>query len=293
MQLKHLKLYILVFLFALFAGVIGYGGYQYYALKQNQSLLNEKLAFSEKTLQETSKKLASVALERDIFEQNYYAEKKRMDDLIAEVGAIQSMVGVLEKLQKTDPEFLKKYSKVYFLNENYVPEALAQIDSRYVYDAQKSLFVYEKVLPYLTNFLEDGEKAGVDIKIISAFRSFGDQALLKSGYSFVYGTGASQFSADQGYSEHQLGTAIDVTTGATGADFNSFRTTPAYAWLTRNAHIYGFVLSYPEGNAYYRFEPWHWRFVGVNLAEKLYLEGSYFYDLDQRVLDTYLISLFD
>ncbi|OHB11524.1 MAG: hypothetical protein A3H60_01405 [Candidatus Zambryskibacteria bacterium RIFCSPLOWO2_02_FULL_44_12b] len=130
--------------------------------------------------------------------------------------------------------------------------------------------------------------------IASAFRSFETQASLKSEYRVVYGAGtANQFSADQGYSEHQLGTAMDFTTPSVGGAFSKFPADPAYDWLQDNAHKYGFVLSYPENNSYYKFEPWHWRFVGVALATFLHGEGKYFYDLDQREIDTYLIKLFD
>jgi len=86
---------------------------------------------------------------------------------------------------------------------------------------------------------------------------------------------------------------VDFTTLDAGAVFLKFRTDPAYRWLKDNAHNYGFILSYPEENSYYKFEPWHWRFVGVELAKMLHRENKYFYDLDQREIDTYLIKLFD
>ena len=127
----------------------------------------------------------------------------------------------------------------------------------------------------------------------SAFRSFDTQASLKSGYKITYGSGANKFSADQGYSEHQLGTSVDFTTPDVGGNFSKFQTDPAYQWLQNNAHHYGFILSYPEENTYYKFEPWHWRFVGVELASDLHGENKYFYDMDQREIDTYLIKLFD
>ena len=120
------------------------------------------------------------------------------------------------------------------------------------------------------------------------------KAALKSESKITYGPGtANQFSADQGCSEHQLGTSVDFTTLDAGAVFSKFRTDPAYQWLKDNAHNYGFILSYPEENSYYKFEPWHWRFVGVELAKTLHRENKYFYDLDQREIDTYLIKLFD
>ena len=109
----------------------------------------------------------------------------------------------------------------------------------------------------------------------------------------TFGSGANKFSAEQGYSEHQLGTTIDFTTPALGASFSAFDTTSAYEWLQGNAHRFGFVLSYPKGNAYYIYEPWHWRFVGVELATKLHTEGKRFYDMDQREINDYLSKIFD
>jgi len=78
-----------------------------------------------------------------------------------------------------------------------------------------------------------------------------------------------------------------------GANLTGFENTEAYTWLQENAYKYGFVLSYPKGNGYYVFEPWHWRFVGKDLAIKLHREDKNFYDLDQRQIDEYLVSIFD
>ena len=110
----------------------------------------------------------------------------------------------------------------------------------------------------------------------------------------TYGAGtANSFSADQGYSEHQLGTTVDFTNPTIGAMLTSFEKSMGYAWLQKNAYLYGFSLSYPKGNTHFVFEPWHWRYVGVELAKKLHDEGKTLYDLDQRDIDTYLIKFFD
>lgn len=295
-----MKIYSIFLACVLFAGIFVYILYQNYELKRYQVFLEGRLGETHEMFRrisqdfrDTTQKLDETMRERDDFEQNYYAEKKRMEDFALQIRTIQSTVGVLEKIQNTDEELLKKYSKVYFLNENYTPEKLTEIDSHYTHEAGRTLLAHEGVLPHLKNIMENAKNENIDIKIISAYRSFDEQAFLKISYRVVYGTGANQFSADQGYSEHQLGTAVDFTTSSTDADFYSFNKTSAYSWLLENAYKYGFVLSYPEGNTYYKFEPWHWRFVGRNLAEKLHTDGKYFYDLDQRVLDTYLISLFD
>ena len=154
--------------------------------------------------------------------------------------------------------------------------------------------IQTQVLPFLKKLLEAARADGIELLVASAFRSFDAQAVLKSEYKVIYGAGtANQFSADQGYSEHQLGTALDFTTPDVGGMFSTFEKDPAYAWLQNNAHKYGFILSYPQDNAYYKFEPWHWRFVGADLAKRLYIDREYFYDLGQREIDEYLIKLFD
>lgn len=213
--------------------------------------------------------------------------------VVEEVTSLSTSVGTLEKLSETDPELLKKYSKVYFLSEHYAPERLAAIDPFYLYYETRPESVHYQVWPPLRNLLAEAHAAGVKLYVVSGYRSFDEQAGLKTAYTVTYGSGANAFSADQGYSEHQLGTAVDFITTGIGGELEGFGATGAYQWLLSNAHRYGFVLSYPPNNAYYVFEPWHWRYVGVELATDLKNQGKFFYDLDQRVIDEYLISLFE
>lgn len=239
--------------------------------------------------------LASTTAFNDYLNEQLGMEKGKNDFFDFQLRNITSSVGTLEKLSKTDKELLQKYSKVYFLNENYLPPSLTDISSTpYAYDKNESLQVHSSVWPYLQAMLQTGaNQENIKLEIISAYRSFGEQATLKSSYSVMYGSGANRFSADQGYSEHQLGTTVDFTTPDLSSSFEGFAKTPEYKWLQQNAYKYGFILSYPQGNAYYQYEPWHWRFVGVSLATKLHNEGKAFYDLDQREIDQYLISIFD
>ena len=211
-----------------------------------------------------------------------------------QVGSITGVVTDLQKLSKIDPELLAKYSKVFFLSDTYAPARLVDIPPAYAYIEKKQSQIIPEVLPYLEKMLNQAKTDGIALYIDSAYRSFSNQRALKGQYVVIYGAGtANQFSADQGYSEHQLGTTIDLITTGTSGNLIGFDTTPAYAWVTANAYRYGFVLSYPKDNGYYMFEPWHWRFVGVKLATDLHASNAYFYTLDQRVIDTYLISLFD
>ena len=295
---------VLTVLIIIGLGAIGYLGYQDYLLKKkNLSLENElsktkaDLASEKKDLEALNtslrQELGSTIAERDDFELKYNEEKARMDSFSSQIVDIQGTVGILEKLSQTDEELLKKYSKVYFLSENYIPRAFVKIDPKYTVDPKDDYLIYDKIWPFLQNMMIATESADIHLRIVSAYRSFGTQAGLKSSYRMTYGSGANRFVADQGYSEHQLGTTLDFTTEEIGASSSQFEKTTAYQWLLDNTYRYGFILSYPEGNKYYIFEPWHWRFVGRALAEKLHLQNKNFYDLSQREIDQYLVTFFE
>ncbi len=289
--------FILIILIIISIVTIGYLGYQTYQSQQyGKALRSEFLATTENlndTIDSLSEKLSETKTERDDFEQKYNNEKSRVDFLASQISSIEGTVGLLEKLNEVDPELLQKYSRVYFLNENYIPEALVEINPEYTFNPEKEYLFHSKAWPFLQDLLSDAKSLGIDIKVISAYRSFGAQSEIKSIYKVIYGSGSNQFSADQGYSEHQLGTTVDFTTAEVGSSFIGFEKTEAYQWLQDNAYKYGFILSYPEDNTYYQFEPWHWRFVGRSLAEGLHEEGQWFYDLDQREINKYLLFFFD
>lgn len=88
---------------------------------------------------------------------------------------------------------------------------------------------------------------------------------------------ADTYSARPGSSEHQTGLALDINTASVQAHFEN---TPTYAWLVEHCAEYGFILRYPEGKERitgYRFEPWHYRYVGKDIA-KLCMERDLTYE---------------
>lgn len=264
-------------------GVISFMYYQ-----TSASLSDAKLALSEAT-----STIETLENDKQELEEALENEQNRVNAFQEEIENFGATIGRLDKLSRLDPELLKKYSKVYFLSENYSPAELEEIDEKWSTNEEKELLFLEEALPFLEDLLEDAEEDGVSLKVVSAYRSFGTQAELKSSYLVRYGSGANTFSAEQGYSEHQLGTTADFASEESAWQLGGFGNTEAFTWLTKNAHKYGFVLSYPEGNTYYEYEPWHWRFVGRELAEELYDRDQYFYDLDQRYIDEFLIGIFE
>jgi D-alanyl-D-alanine carboxypeptidase len=285
MKIDTKVLLALAVLLLLTGAGVAYGGYRF-------SLTRDALSVSETRANTLELTLGKLREDYRVLEEAFTGEKARNDAFASQISDISGTVGKLDKLSKTDPELLQKYSKVYFLNENYEPSAFEKIPTEYIF-GEDDEYIHGEVSAFLKDLLEDAHADGIDMRVISGYRSFKTQGSLKVTYRVTYGSGANAFSADQGYSEHQLGTTVDFTTVAIGSSFAGFDVSEAYAWLEKNASRYGFVLSYPKDNAYYQYEPWHWRFVGRDLARDLRRDGKYFYDLDQRTLDEYLISIFD
>ncbi len=294
MNTRHCTKWIALCALVMVIAAATYGVFQYALLrKENRSLLltNSTLRKSIESLKDN---LSLTEYERDKLSTVLEITKEKTGELEKTTEKLNATVSEYEKLHSLDPELLKKYSKVYFLNEHYIPSGLTAIDEQYVNGENRALQLHERVWPYMERLLHAADKEGLGLLITSAYRSFGTQAALKASYRVIYGAGtANQFSADQGYSEHQLGTTVDFTTKKMRTLGGSFDQTPESKWLTDHAHEYGFVLSYPKGNKYYIYEPWHWRFVGVELATMLHEEKKTLYELEQRTIDEYLIGIFD
>lgn len=107
---------------------------------------------------------------------------------------------------------------------------------------------------------------GIGLAIVSAYRSVQRQTEIVRR-KLAAGQSLEQIlavSAPPGFSEHHTGRAVDLTTPRAKPLDSSFAETPAFEWLGRRAHEFGFVLSYPAGNREgYEFEPWHWCYHGL------------------------------
>ncbi|HEY5638460.1 MAG TPA: M15 family metallopeptidase [Dehalococcoidia bacterium] len=166
---------------------------------------------------------------------------------------------------------LTPVDKDHALPAEYVPPGLATIPLPYLavgYGGE----LRQEALDALIEMLDDAEDAGYDIRARSAYRSYATQEA-----TFNYWVGALGYdeavrvSAMAGHSEHQLGTAVDLSSPEIGWGLlESFGETAGGKWLAARAHEYGFALSYPkgaEGITGYSYEPWHFRYIGAGEAE--------------------------
>lgn len=120
--------------------------------------------------------------------------------------------------------------------------------------------------------------AGHQLLLASGFRSYELQQTYFANYSRSYGeTAANQFSARPGQSEHQTGWSVDISRADRQCYLDTcFGETEAGKWLVANAATYGFILRYPAdktATTQYQYEPWHFRYVGTDLAKALTTSG--------------------
>jgi zinc D-Ala-D-Ala carboxypeptidase len=123
----------------------------------------------------------------------------------------------------------------------------------------------------LERMLSDAFDEGHNIYTRSAYRSYAGQERTFAYWVSVLGEAeARRVSAEAGHSEHQLGTAADLTNADVAYDLTeAFSDSPGGRWLADNGHHYGFALSYPavaEAVTGYAYEPWHWRYIGPEHA---------------------------
>ena len=154
-----------------------------------------------------------------------------------------------------------KYNK---LSSSYVPNDLVKVDSNY---STKSNTLKKEVYEAFLKLADAAKLDNLKLLVGSGYRSYQYQSGLYNSYVARDGViEADTYSARAGYSEHQTGLAIDV---ADGDKKYLDEDSAEYEWLVNNAYKYGFIIRYTknkEAVTGYQFEPWHIRYVGVNVA---------------------------
>lgn len=164
---------------------------------------------------------------------------------------------------------VNKYNR---LPDNYMPELVEVPDYLCARGVGKQ-YLRKEAKEAFERMYEDAQKLGLDITIYGSYRSIEMQndiwnRKVNSGKTLEE---VERFNARGGHSEHNTGLAIDVI-----KNNYSVLETEEYKWYKANAHKYGFIIRYPEGEdkiTGYSYEPWHLRYLGEELAAKVYDSG--------------------
>src|SRR3989344_9214597 len=133
--------------------------YQIWSMHVQNQILQEQLVELDQTASFFQKGFVKFRDENSAILTILRAEKETNSLFQTQIANISSTVNTLDKLAKTDSELLEKYSKVYFLNENYIPPKLFIIPENYLNIKDKPAQIYAKVWPYLLNMLDTAAKA--------------------------------------------------------------------------------------------------------------------------------------
>ena len=210
---------------------------------------------------------------------SYYNENKdkNLSDIISivNVNADKNWYdeSIVKEADLTDPKAML-VNKFHHLPSNYDDNLnIVTVKNWYAFGERKILdYVYDAFIKMYNAAKENG----LSIIINSGFRTNSEQYKLyndrktKNGEEY-----ADKYAARPLYSEHETGLALDVFT----YDYpttTTFENSPEYKWLLDNSYKYGFILRYPKDKEYltgYAYESWHYRYLGVELATKVYESG--------------------
>lgn len=296
---KKFKKRLIIFLFIIIISIVGIKSYKTYKYhqtyeyklleknytKEETALLLEKLDKTkiEKLLTtEKNEKLINILNEKYFLIKNLdkylaYSDKNpetSLTEIIALVNVHRDQ-DYYENMDVTDTSkgntmLVNKYNA---LSKDYEVENLTNISKTYSYGDNKKL--NKEAYDAFINLADDAKKEGYTILIVSSYRTYQDQEDVWKDYKASFGTKkADAYAARAGSSEHETGLAIDV------ADYydenDKFEDTESFQWMQANAHKYGYILRYPkekENITGYSYEAWHYRYVGVETATKVYNEG--------------------
>ena len=214
--------------------------------------------------------VAGAVIEEEASEDN----TKKID--MKEENAVEDVKSESSDTQKED-DYLMLINKNSGINENYIPPDLVipNVKFRVADDMCREMRL--DAANALENMFNDAKEEGINLIAISGYRSYDyqevvyDRSVATEGQEYT-----DNYVAIPGTSEHQTGLVMDLLSDEYLSLDEGFENTIAYQWLMENMTNYGFILRYPKGKEEitgYDYEPWHLRYVGVDVAKEIMNKG--------------------
>ena len=180
----------------------------------------------------------------------------------------------IDKEEYNEPYLVTEFSKDmlvnkhFSLNKSFVPNNLVTVSSEDSVD--EGIKLNGEAYRAFKQMKSDMNKEGLDVLINEGYRSYSDQEELCDYYRNLYGDNyVSKYVALPGFSEHQTGLAIDLSSTST----RTFSNSKEYKWMLDNSYRYGFILRYDSRlitETQFNSEPWHFRYVGSEISNYLH-----------------------
>ena len=199
---------------------------------------------------------------------NYYRNNRNLktEDIVTRVN-----IG-LDKPFYTNTNPTPHLNKIYilvnkylYLDKTYIPNNLVKTNIDY---SKNGMMLVKEAKDMFEKMYYDSKKEGYNIRIMSSYRSYEYQKKLYNDYKQKEGIKeADKYSARAGFSEHQTGLCVDIDDKK--FNYENFDKSNSYKWMINNSYKYGFILRYPKNKEKitgYIYEPWHYRYVGIDIA---------------------------
>lgn len=301
---KKVRNILIIIIFLIFLSIFGinkYKEYKYkqtneykltqvgYTLEESKFIIDKLNSKNELYFVENNKNefLIDILKEKYFLEKNLYEyleykennKKKSNYDVVAivNVGANNDWYDNKE-VKETDLSKgnLILVNKFNYLNNEYEPDNITEISLSYSYSGK---MVAKVANDAYIEMASSAKEDGIQLLANSTYRTYERQDEIYKEFYYSKGISyADSYAARAGHSEHQTGLALDIFTSGTSTTDN-FESSDAFLWLSNNAHKYGFILRYPKDKEYltgYNYESWHYRYLGVDVATKIYNEGITF-----------------
>lgn len=233
------------------------GGYLYF----NNWSLNQSGVYGQ------LKPLVSTTLNDRKFAKSASVAAVRIEDKI--LGA-KVILPVTVTITSKGNDWLVLINKKIRLSADFIPSDLVSLSEL---NAPAGALLRAQAYSALKEMFASAKSVGLDLAVVSAYRSYQQQIAVFNSWVALSGLkSAENFSAKAGFSQHQLGTAVDIGAPGKNTFSSDFGTSSEGIWLEQNAYKFGFVLSYPKGKEAvtgYSYEPWHFRYIGVENAQNM------------------------
>ncbi len=303
---KEAKRFLVYFIFFLLLSIYTIGQVkkikEKYAFRETYEYKIEQVGYKEKEvkviIKKCSNKTLNFLLENEydeiyykIISEKYYLEK-HFNDYVEyyktheslDISKIIALVNVhankgwYQETYKADTSkgLAILVNKFYQLDSEYKRDDLESVSLQYSYSGN---IVSKEVINAFEKMQNDvKDNLNKHLMINSSFRPYQDQEEIYRSFKLKGEEYADQYAARPGFSEHQTGLSIDITS-LENPTADNFTKSEEYEWLKNNSYKYGFILRFPEGKediTGYSTESWHFRYLGVDMATKVYESGITF-----------------
>ena len=263
------KTFIGIIIILIVIGLIigGIALFNYLNYKKTYDYKLGEIGYSKEEIKIISNKLSNTLIDEIIMKKPY---NKSIKDIITYKYFINDNLLRYLNYQKKEPSLnIDTIIRVVNVNGDYEPY------TNVVYSNNR---LQEEAVTNFVRMARAAKEEGLKIIANSSYRSYEEQDNIYNSFLKKHGTEyAEEYSAHAGYSEHETGLAVDIDAYQSSAD--DFENSNEYAWLLENSYKYGYILRYPKDKEIitgYSYEPWHYRYVGIDAAKVIHDEDITF-----------------